>query len=128
MQELFLFIFVHAKNNQSHQTQLTERLRLQSLRFLKTNKHMNIKSLIKEWITQSKEKGKCGNVFYQGKTIYSYGYHHKLATISIYNPKIAIVNTKWVSSSTARQLSHVRSALINNNFTMMDMNSGLDIT
>jgi len=86
---------------------------------------MNKQSLVKEWISQTKHSNKASNLFYEGRTIYSYGHHHPLGRIvGGKNSKEAIVNTKKVNSSTSRQLTAVMKDLRANGFVMFDMRSG----
>ena len=57
--------------------------------------------------------GHTGNMFIDGQTIYSYGYHFPIAT------RLAcgwyLINSERYSNTTARHISHVRMALIGSN-------------
>lgn len=57
---------------------------------------------------QGATKGKGSNVFIEGDTIYSYGYHFPMATRTAAG---FLVTYRKYSSSTARHLSYVRRAI-----------------
>jgi len=73
---------------------------------------MNNKQVANNWRQQT-NKGKNGShMFYEGRTIYSYGYHFPMAYIT--NMKhdgktIILQNSDSYSNSTARHLSYMRS-------------------
>jgi len=74
---------------------------------------MNNEQIVKNWIARNKRKtGKNDNIFYEGRVIYSYGYHWPLAIL----PETIGYGTTWVNSSsysntTSRHASHVMSEL-----------------
>ena len=59
---------------------------------------------------QSQEEGRTssGNVFFEGKKIYSYGYHYLLG--EFINDNTIIINDRGYSSTTAKHISYLRSA------------------
>jgi len=61
------------------------------------------------WASLNKEKGKNGNIFFEGPTIYSYGYHFPMATFI--DDNTVFVTTGTYSSSTASHMRAVESAL-----------------
>lgn len=67
------------------------------------------------WAHQSQDSARSsqGNVFFEGDTIYSYGYHFPMARLftNKRGKRLAIVTTKRYSSTTAGHVSGTRSAL-----------------
>lgn len=61
------------------------------------------------WANQLEYKGQQANLFYQGKTIYSYGYHFPIA--KHINHKTVLITTRGYSNSTAKHINLVRSAI-----------------
>ena len=58
--------------------------------------------------TQSEGRSKDGNIFFKGKTIYSWGEHWPLAT---FYKDIVLANSKYYSQSTSNHSWHVRCAI-----------------
>ena len=69
---------------------------------------MKTQEIVHQWAQQNGDSGECGNVFYEGKTIYSYGYHFKLAQ---FYDEIVLVNSDGYSSTTSKHQSYVRGAI-----------------
>jgi hypothetical protein len=64
------------------------------------------------WAQQTQDKGRAGNIFFEGTKIYSYGYHFVAAQIhTIKGKRFALVNKHRYSPSTAQHLSCVRDSL-----------------
>lgn len=61
------------------------------------------------WANQTQPEGKCGNIFFEGPTIYSYGHHFPMATFTDKN--IVLMTTGKYSVSTSGHVSMVRRAL-----------------
>ena len=61
------------------------------------------------WASQSQEDGRCGNMFFRGKEIYSYGGHFCIARFI--NKNTVLFTTRYYSPSTSRHASYVRSAI-----------------
>jgi len=59
--------------------------------------------------SQSQPEGKCSNVFFRGKEIYSYGYHFCMAKI-LESSKVLITDRSY-SVTTSKHLSEIRYAL-----------------
>jgi hypothetical protein len=70
---------------------------------------MNHKQVIEHWINQDKTKAHGFNVYFEGKTIYSYGSHFPMATIL--DNGIILVNSDSYSVSTSKHQSYVRYAI-----------------
>ena len=72
---------------------------------------------------QNEERGKTsnGNLFFEGKTIYSYGYHFPIA--HIINDGLTLFNSESYSVSTAKHQSDVHSALRGGLIINMDTGS-----
>lgn len=61
------------------------------------------------WANQSQESARCKNVFFDGTSLYSYGYHYKLGEIVSFNGKtVALINNEGYSHTTQK---HIRQAL-----------------
>ena len=69
---------------------------------------MKTQEIVHQWAQQNGDQGKCGNVFYENKTIYSYGYHFKLAQ---FYDGIVLVNSDSYSVSTSKHQNYVRGAI-----------------
>lgn len=65
------------------------------------------------WAQQTRPHGRNGNLFFEGTTIFSYGYHWPLATFL--DSGTVLLNTDVYSSSTARHLSYVKRAISHKN-------------
>ena len=61
------------------------------------------------WAQQNQETGTGSNIFFEGKTIYSYGHHFPIATFI--NPTTVLSTTRSYGVSTARHISMTRCAL-----------------
>lgn len=61
------------------------------------------------WANQLEYRGQQGNLFFAGKTIYSYGYHFPIAKHIDY--KTVLITTRGYSISTSKHISLVRSAI-----------------
>jgi len=72
---------------------------------------MNNKTLAKKF-AEGATKGTGSNMFIEGDTIYSYGYHFKIA---VRYSTVVLLNSKDYSHSTQRQKSHVEYELISHN-------------
>lgn len=69
---------------------------------------MNNRQLAQEF-SNGATTGKGSNMFIDGNTIYSYGYHYPIARHL--QGGITLINASKYSSTTLRQLSHVKNAL-----------------
>ena len=77
------------------------------------------------WASQRQDEGRAGNVFFHGKTIYSYGYHFPMASFvdekhakrlvapGFAVPKVVLVTTRSYSVSTSKHQSYCRAAIPN---------------
>lgn len=77
---------------------------------------MNNKELVHIWAQQTKESGKGSNMFFEGATIYSYGYHFPIATIHKDNKKdieLVLFTSKGYSPTTAKHKNFVANAITN---------------
>jgi hypothetical protein len=64
------------------------------------------------WANQSQSDARCDNVFFQGKSIYSYGMHYELGRIVNYKGKtVAMINTQGYSITTSNHISRAFSAV-----------------
>lgn len=64
------------------------------------------------WANQSQSDARCGNVFFQGKSIYSYGTHYELGRMVVYKGKtVAMINTQGYSVTTSKHISRAFSAV-----------------
>jgi len=61
------------------------------------------------WANQLEYKGQQGNLFYSGKTVYSYGYHFAIAKHIDY--KTVLFTTRGYSNSTAKHIRLVMQAI-----------------
>lgn len=69
---------------------------------------MNTRELLHVWASQSKEKGKCGNVFFEGASCYSYGHHFEMARIT---RGMVLMNERDYSATTRKHKSYCRGAV-----------------
>lgn len=60
--------------------------------------------------SRSQDEGRASNVFFEGDTLYSYGYHFPMATFSE-NGQTVYFTTQGYSVSTSKHLGYARSAL-----------------
>jgi hypothetical protein len=72
---------------------------------------MNTRELIHLFNSQTKAKGRCGNVFFEGSKLYDYGHHYLMA--HILPNGVALINSKGYSITTAKHTTWTRSALSN---------------
>lgn len=63
------------------------------------------------WASQSQDKGRAGNIFFEDKTIYSYGYHFPIA--KFINKDTVLVTTRRYSNSTSKHKRIVENAIGN---------------
>lgn len=69
----------------------------------------NGSQVIHLWANQSQDSARSKNVFFEGTTLYSYGYHYKLGEMITYKgKKLAMVNDRGYSVTTSK---HIRWAL-----------------
>lgn len=61
------------------------------------------------WAQQTQSEGKAGNIFFEGKSIYSYGRHFEAARFV--DRETVLLNSYWYSVSTAQHLSLIRQAV-----------------
>ena len=60
---------------------------------------------------QSQHFAKANNMYFEGNTLYSYGYHYPLAIFI--EPNTVLINNVGYSNSTAKHMSHAFNATIN---------------
>lgn len=65
------------------------------------------------WAQQTKERGKAGNIFFEGATIYSYGHHFAMARFvpNKRGERAVLFTTRGYSNTTSQHLSAVRQAI-----------------
>lgn len=64
------------------------------------------------WANQSQNDARCRNVFFEGKTVWSYGYHYKLGMIhTVKGQNVALINSTRYSVTTAKHQSYARRAV-----------------
>ena len=64
------------------------------------------------WAQQTQSHGRSTSTFFEGDSIFSYGYHYKTAKIHVVNGKrVALVNSHSYSPTTCQHRSHVTRAL-----------------
>ena len=88
---------------------------------------MNNSTLSHNWANKIKDTGKGSSMFYEGDTIYSYGYHFPIAKfITIEDLTFVAFNNNNYSNSTAKHKNHVRRAIPYNYevINCIDMNFG----
>ena len=61
------------------------------------------------WAQQTQPTGKCSNVFFTDRTIYSYGHHFPMARFI--GPKTVLITTRGYSVTTSRHIHEVRGAV-----------------
>ena len=61
------------------------------------------------WANELTYKGQQGNLFYSGKTVYSYGYHFAIAKHIDY--KTVLITTRGYSNSTSKHINLVKQAI-----------------
>ena len=61
------------------------------------------------WAQQTQSQGRAGNIFFEGKSIYSYGRHFEAARFM--DSETVLVNSYRYSVSTAQHLSLIRQAV-----------------
>lgn len=58
------------------------------------------------WANQVQKRAKCGNVFFEGPSCYSYGLHYELGRLIEYNGHtVALINNRGYSVTTSRHIS-----------------------
>lgn len=74
---------------------------------------MNNSMVAHLWANEKKESGKGSNLFFEGRSIYSYGYHFEVGRIvrNKCGEKAYLLNDKYYSSSTCKHQRCVRSAI-----------------
>lgn len=74
---------------------------------------MNNSMVAHLWANEKKESGKGSNLFFEGRSIYSYGYHFEVGRIvrNKCGEKAYLLNDKYYSSSTCKYQRCVRSAI-----------------
>jgi hypothetical protein len=88
---------------------------------------MNNSTLSHNWANKIKPSGKGSSMFYEGDTIYSYGYHFPIAKfITIEQNTFVAYNYSNYSSTTNKHQAHVRNAIPSNFevIKVIDMNFG----
>jgi hypothetical protein len=76
---------------------------------------MNNSTLSHNWANKIKPSGKGSSMFYEGDTIYSYGYHFPIAKfITIEQNTFVAYNYSNYSSTTNKHQAHVRNAIPSN--------------
>jgi len=66
---------------------------------------MNNAELFRRWANRVKDRGKSGNVFYEGPILYSYGHHFPLAVLTgakTEGREVVLVNSRSYSMTTAK--------------------------
>lgn len=88
---------------------------------------MNNSNVAHAWANQTKQSGKGSNMFFEGDTIYSYGYHFPIAKfITIDENNFIVLNYTNYSNTTSKHQAHVRSSIPHNYeiLHVIDMNFG----
>lgn len=58
------------------------------------------------WANQSQSDARCRNVFFEGKSVYSYGHHYELGRLVEYNGvTVAMINTQGYSMTTSGHIN-----------------------
>lgn len=65
-------------------------------------------SVIHLYAQQTQQKAKCSNVFFEGKNLYSYGYHYLLC--EFIDDKTVLIDDRGYSNTTSKHISIVRAA------------------
>lgn len=68
----------------------------------------NNREVVHVWASQQQNSGKSDNVFFEGRSIYSYGYHFEMARFIA--PEVVFITTRGYSNTTAKHLNLVRQA------------------
>lgn len=68
----------------------------------------NVDDVIHLFAQQTQDHARASNVFFHGKTIYSYGYHYTLA--ELIDDKTILINDRGYSATTAKHIAIVRYA------------------
>lgn len=64
------------------------------------------------WAQQSQSSGRANNMYFEGDTIYSYGYHYKIARIvTVRGKPMCFINANGYSNTTSRHTNDVVSAV-----------------
>lgn len=73
----------------------------------------NASDVIHLWAQQTQDEARCGNVFFEGAVIYSYGRHYPLGLIeeNKKGEKCAIINAAGYSVTTSKQIGWARYAV-----------------
>lgn len=73
------------------------------------------------WAQQTQSEGRSANVFFEGATVYSYGYHYPLGLITTNKKgeKAAIINDAGYSSTTSKHIGAARYAV--NHYKRFDL-------
>jgi hypothetical protein len=61
------------------------------------------------WASQSQSEGKCGNMFFEGPSIFSYGHHFEIARIV--KPGVVLFNDRSYSNSTSKHQNYTYQAV-----------------
>lgn len=79
----------------------------------------NPEQTIHVWAQQSQSEGRSANVFFEGATVYSYGYHYPLASFvtNKKGEKAVVINDAGYSVTTSKHISIARYAV--NHFTRL---------
>ena len=74
---------------------------------------MNNSKVAHLWANEKKESARGSNLFFEGRSIYSYGYHFEVGRIvrNKCGEKAYLLNDKYYSSSTCKHQHCVRSAI-----------------
>jgi hypothetical protein len=77
---------------------------------------MNNSQLCHNWANKIKSSGKGSSMFYEGDSIYSYGYHFKIAKFfkDVNNEDLILFTTRSYSNTTAKHKGHVLRAIPSN--------------
>lgn len=71
----------------------------------------NADQVIHLWANQSQSDARCGNVFFEGNKIYSYGYHYLLGEIvTIKGNRVVLINNKGYSVTTNKHINAIFNA------------------
>lgn len=71
----------------------------------------NANEVLHRWANQIQDSARCRNVFFEGRSCYSYGYHYELGRLIDYNGHtIAMINTIGYSNTTSKHIHHALSA------------------
>lgn len=82
------------------------------------------KEIVHVWASQTQQRGKSNSMFFEGPTIYSYGYHFPMARIYS-DESLTLLTSKGYSTTTAKHMSQVRGA-INTPFVVVPDVTDLD--